>query len=167
MLSHRTRGKNYAFDLVFDENSTQIEVFDKTTKFLCNGLLDGFNSTVFSYGSTGAGKTHTMIGSPEQPGVMFNTMSHIFNLIKGNKNISIKISFLEIYNETIRDLIDPTDEVLDVREDPIKGISIAGLSMIEVKTANEVMSLLTLGNKNRIQEATGANQTSSRSHAVL
>lgn len=91
-----------------------------------------------------------MIGSPENPGVMFNTLSHIFNLVKGNKNISIKVSFLEIYNESIRDLIDPTDEVLDVREDPIKGVSIAGLSIMEVKNAGEVMELLTLGNKNRI-----------------
>lgn len=91
-----------------------------------------------------------MIGSPENPGVMFNTLSHIFSLVNGNKNITIKVSFLEIYNESIRDLIDPTDEVLDVREDPIKGISIAGLSIIEVKNAGEVMELLTLGNKNRI-----------------
>ena len=81
---------------------------------------------------------------------MFNTLNHIFELVGDNKNVSIKVSFLEIYNEAIRDLIDPTDEVLDVREDPIKGISIAGLSIMEVKTANEVMELLTIGNKNRI-----------------
>jgi kinesin family protein 18/19 len=73
-----------------------------------------------------------MIGSPENPGVMFNTLNHIFNLINGNKSISIKVSFLEIYNETIRDLIDPSDDLLDVREDPIKGVSIAGLSIMEV-----------------------------------
>lgn len=88
---------------------------------------------------------------------MYNTLNHIFELIGENKNIKIKVSFLEIYNETIRDLIYPSDEILDVREDPVKGVFVAGISVIEVNTASEVMNLLTLGNKNRIQEATGAN----------
>jgi kinesin family protein 18/19 len=132
-------------------------VFDKTTKFLCDGLLDGFNSTVFSYGSTGAGKTHTMIGTQVQPGIMYNTMNHIFKLIGNDENVIVKVSFLEIYNEMIRDLIMPSNDILDVREDPIRGIQIVGLTNIAVKTAQEILELLTLGNKNRICEATGAN----------
>ena len=72
-------------------------------------------------------------------------------------NSSIRISFLEIYNETIRDLLVPTSEILDLREDPVKGTSVSGLSEIEVDSAKEILKILTYGNKNRTQEATAAN----------
>jgi kinesin family member 18/19 len=98
---------------------------------------------------------------------MFFTMNYIFKLKGGNENIKIKMSFLEIYNETIRDLIRPSDDFLDIREDPQRGVQVAGLEVITVRSASEVLNLLSNGNRNRIQESTGANNTSSRSHAVL
>ena len=85
---------------------------------------------------------------------MFHTMNEIFDSIskKTSSSISfkIKVSFLEIYNETIRDLLVPSNSLLDLREDPVKGIFVAGLSDIEVKSVSEILDLLTEGNYNRI-----------------
>jgi len=75
---NRTKEKQYAFDFAFDEGASQLEVFNSTTKFLCEGVLNGYNSTVFAYGQTGAGKTHTMLGNEDNPGIMFNTMKNVF-----------------------------------------------------------------------------------------
>ena len=167
---HRTKEKQYAFDFAFEENAPQLELFKHTTKFLCEGVLNGFNSTVFAYGQTGAGKTYTMLGDEQNPGIMFNTMKEVFKHMKRHqidREYTIRVSFLEIYNENIKDLIMISNDVLDLREDPIKGVQVAGLSEIEVHTPDEIFELLVYGNKNRTQEATGANETSSRSHAVL
>ena len=111
-----------------------------------------------------------MLGEEKNPGIMFNTMKEIFKNMKKHtidRQYNIRVSFLEIYNENIKDLIMPSNEVLELREDPLKGVQVAGLAEIEVKTADEILELLIYGNKNRTQEATGANETSSRSHAVL
>ena len=145
-------------------------MFKNTTKFLCDGVLNGYNSTVFAYGQTGAGKTYTMLGNEQSPGIMFNTMKEVFKQMKQyqiDRQYTIRVSFLEIYNENIKDLIMVSNDVLDLREDPIKGVCVAGLSEIEVHTPDEIFELLIYGNRNRTQEATGANETSSRSHAVL
>ena len=79
---NRTKEKQYAFDFAFNETADQIEVFSNTTKFLCEGVLNGYNSTVFAYGQTGAGKTYTMLGNEQKPGIMFNTMKEVFLAVK-------------------------------------------------------------------------------------
>ena len=111
-----------------------------------------------------------MLGNEQNPGIMFNTMKEVFKHMKKHqvdRDYTIRVSFLEIYNENIKDLIMVSNDVLDLREDPIKGVQVAGLSEIEVHTPDEIFELLIYGNRNRTQEATGANETSSRSHAVL
>ena len=113
-----------------------------------------------------------MLGTEDNPGNMFLTLQELFKKMKtvskeSRRNYNIRVSFLEIYNENLRDLIMISPEVLDLREDPVKGTTVAGLSEIEVESPEEVMDLLIYGNKNRTIEATGANETSSRSHAVL
>jgi len=111
-----------------------------------------------------------MLGNEQNPGIMFNTMKNVFKQLKKHTNdreYTIRVSFLEIYNENIKDLIMVSNDVLDLREDPLKGVCVAGLSEIEVHTPDEIFELLIYGNRNRTQEATGANETSSRSHAVL
>jgi len=166
----RTKEKHYAFDVVFGNEAGQIEIFNNTTKHLIDGIIQGYNATVFAYGATGAGKTYTMMGTHDNPGNMFLTIRDLFERVahtKDNKNYQIKVSFLEIYNEMIRDLLIISNEVLDLREDAEQGIHVAGLSIINVDSTEEVMDLLFFGNGNRIQEATNVNQTSSRSHAVL
>jgi kinesin family protein 18/19 len=88
-------------------------------------VLNGYNSTVFAYGSTGAGKTYTMLGEEDNPGIMFNTMKEVFKYMKqyqNDRDYTIRVSFLEIYNENIKDLIMVSTDMLDLREDPLKGV---------------------------------------------
>ncbi|ETV97900.1 hypothetical protein H310_09219 [Aphanomyces invadans] len=176
-MRHRSREKRYAFDYVFSPLDGQETVYNNTTKFLIHGILQGFNATVFAYGCTGAGKTYTMLGTPDEPGIMALTLDDLFQHIQAGQsrvpnsvNYRVTVSFLEVYNENIRDLLrsDPDqDTYLDLREDPVKGPLVADLSEIVASNAEEVMRLLRRGNKNRSQEATAANAVSSRSHAVL
>ncbi|OWZ22311.1 Kinesin [Phytophthora megakarya] len=181
----RFREKHYAFDYVFTPHDGQHKVYQNTTKFLIHGVLNGFNATVFAYGCTGAGKTYTMLGTQKQPGIMARTLEDLFRNIErvhanptGRARYRVTVSFLEIYNENIRDLLCassscsssttmPTSEFLDLREDPIRGSVVAGLSEVEASNAQEVMKLLRRGNRYRSQESTTANSASSRSHAVL
>ena len=170
LSKNHSKERQYAFDTVFDKDSGQVEIYNNTTKFLIDGIIEGYNATVFAYGATGAGKTYTMIGKEDDPGLMFITIKELFDLVaksQSNKSYQIKVSFLEIYNETIRDLLIISNEILDLREDAEEGIHVAGLSVIDVDSPQEVMDLLFFGNANRTQEATNVNATSSRSHAVL
>jgi kinesin family member 18/19 len=166
----RSKERQYAFDMIFDKDSGQIEIYNNTTKPLIDGVIEGYNATVFAYGATGAGKTYTMIGTQDNPGIMFLTIKELFERVeksRGDKAYQVKVSFLEIYNEMIRDLLIISNDVLDLREDAQHGIHVAGISIIDVDSPEEVMDLLFFGNENRTQEATNVNETSSRSHAVL
>ncbi|CAM9976189.1 unnamed protein product, partial [Laminaria digitata] len=169
----------YAFDYVFDASATQRAVYENTTKFLIQarhtwGVLDGFNATVFAYGCTGAGKTYTMIGNDQEghQGIMVLTLQDLFKQQyraseAQGRRYSVTVSFLEVYNENIRDLLNDTGDFLDLREDPIKGPTVSGLAEVEARTPEEIMGLLRQGNLSRTQQATKANAVSSRSHAVL
>jgi len=168
--NHRNKEKQYAFDFAFDSKSDTVDVFENTTKFLIPGVMNGFNSTIFAYGATGAGKTHTMLGGNNSPGIMLLTMNELFRQIErnsGEKDFTIKVSYLEVYNETLRDLLSNDDTALDLREDAEKGIIVSGITEVIASTSQEIMTMLKVGSKNRTMEATGANVVSSRSHAVL
>jgi len=178
LRQNRTREKKYAFDHVFEPEDSNEVVYSHTTKFLIDGILNGFNATVFAYGNTGAGKTYTMLGTPEKPGIMMLTLDDLFDDIKAKQNdeahgvdYKVSVSFLEVYNENIRDLLavvnGRSDDYLDLREDPLKGPVVAGITEIEASSSKDVMGLLRRGNRNRTQEPTAANKESSRSHAVL
>lgn len=169
---NRSREKQYAFDIVFDGNDTQQNVFEKCVEPLLDSVLDGFNATCFAYGQTGSGKTYTMLGPEDSPGIMFRALQGIFDRIAHSTSNSsdyeykIILSYLEIYNENIRDLIQPSDEYLELREDNDR-MHVVGLTEITVKSVKETMQILRKGNQNRIQEETSHNKESSRSHAVL
>ncbi|KAG0357794.1 kinesin-like protein Klp5 [Podila minutissima] len=172
----RFKDMRYAFDRVFHEDAQQEEVFENTTKHLIDGVLDGYNGTLFAYGATGCGKTHTISGTPEKPGIIFLTMQELYERMQeqaDEKTIEISLSYLEVYNETIRDLLIPTSQdgpkpaTLHLREDSSKKISIAGLSEHHPKDMDALMDLVFMGNANRTMSPTEANATSSRSHAVL
>ena len=174
LRANRNREKQYAFDYVFEPGSSQDSVYHHTTKFLIHGVLDGFNATVFAYGQTGSGKTYSMIGTPQDPGIMVRVMGDLFlhSASQGKQqgvHYKVSVSFLEVYNENIRDLLGPAgaEEYLDLREDPIKGPVVAGITEVEARTSQEIMQLLQQGNAKRSQAATAANEASSRSHAVL
>ena len=157
------------FDYAFDKYETQENIFNNTTKFLINGVVNGYNATVFAYGATGAGKTYTMLGNDENPGIMIYTLKELFNEIKlyNDREFKIKLWYLEIYNENIRDLLINNSENLELREDPIKGLIVNGITEKETNSSEDILSLLKKGNKNRTTEETDANETSSRSHAIL
>jgi kinesin family member 18/19 len=172
LRGNRSREKQYAFDYVFEAGSSQQSVYNHTSKFLIHGVLDGFNATVFAYGNTGAGKTHTMIGSTSDPGIMVRIMNDLFHYChKAGQSqrtaFKITVSFLEVYNENIKDLLSETQEYLDLREDPIAGPIVSGILEIEAKNSDEIMNLLQTGNQRRTQQPTAANEVSSRSHAVF
>ncbi|XP_054998885.1 kinesin-like protein KIF18A [Sorex araneus] len=159
----------FVFDAVFDETSTQLEVFENTTKPILRSFLNGYNCTVLAYGATGAGKTHTMLGSAAEPGVMYLTMLDLYKSmdeIKEEKVCSTAVSYLEVYNEQIRDLL-VNSGPLAVREDAQKGVVVQGLTLHQPKSSEEILQLLDNGNKNRTQHPTDMNATSSRSHAVF
>mmetsp|Transcript_12616 Transcript_12616/g.28613 ORF Transcript_12616/g.28613 Transcript_12616/m.28613 type:complete len:980 (+) Transcript_12616:149-3088(+) len=168
---NKSKERRYVFDQAFTEHDGQRYVYEHTTKFLIGSVLQGFNATTFAYGATGAGKTHTMLGNPTAPGIMMLTLRDLFSEVdsqRADRHFQVKCSFLEVYNENIRDLLRPDGDYLDVREDPVKGMCVAGISEVGgLESAEEIMSLLHQANKHRTTEATGANVTSSRSHAVL
>lgn len=165
----RGTDRKYSFDVVFGETSTQDEVYDTTTSKLVKDVLNGYNATVFAYGATGTGKTHTMVGETSKPGIMVRALNDLFNAVKGKEDIfTVTMSYLEIYNEQIRDLLNPLSGYLELREDSRgRNIQVAGLSEISTTSTNEVMMLLQKGNKARTVEPTAMNKTSSRSHALL
>ncbi|XP_030582296.1 kinesin-like protein KIF18A [Archocentrus centrarchus] len=177
--SQRVRNRNinkrankdlkFVFDQVFDENATQVDIFENTTKGVLDGVMNGFNCTVFAYGATGAGKTHTMLGSPNDPGVMYRTMNELFKRMddaKEEKEFAVAFSYLEVYNEQIRDLLANAGP-LAVREDSSKGVVVQGLTLHKPKSAEQIFEALDSGNRNRTQHPTDMNATSSRSHAVF
>eukprot|EP00002_Diphylleia_rotans_P039743 TRINITY_DN9291_c0_g1_i1.p1 TRINITY_DN9291_c0_g1~~TRINITY_DN9291_c0_g1_i1.p1 ORF type:complete len:787 (-),score=169.65 TRINITY_DN9291_c0_g1_i1:285-2645(-) len=170
LRANRSREKQFAFDQVFDDEASQQKVFVQTAEHLIPYVLQGYNGSVFAYGATGAGKTYTMLGTETTPGVMYLTLQKLFFDIEARTDsvaAKVTLSYLEVYNECIRDLLKPNSGQLDLREDPIKGISVSNITEYPATSADEVISLLQQGNRRRTTEATGANETSSRSHAVL
>ncbi|XP_070616342.1 kinesin-like protein KIF19 [Erythrolamprus reginae] len=170
LRANRSREKTFIFDMVFGPQATQEEVYLSTTKSLIEGVISGYNATVFAYGPTGAGKTYTMLGTDSEPGIYIRTLHDLFQAIEStgdDQNYSVCMSYLEVYNEIIRDLLNPSTGYLELREDSKGCIQIAGITEVSTTNAQEIMQLLTKGNKERTQEPTAANKTSSRSHAVL
>ncbi|GFO50711.1 kinesin-like protein [Plakobranchus ocellatus] len=166
---HRFKDLKYAFDHVFGPCATNRDVFEHATKGIVNGVLNGYNCSVFAYGATGAGKTHTMLGSECEPGVIYFTMMDLYRRIeeqRSDKIFDVAVSYSEVYNEQVRDLLVPRGN-LPIREDKTVGVIIAGLSLHKPKTAEELLHMLHFGNKNRTQHPTDANAESSRSHAVF
>ncbi|KAK8003261.1 hypothetical protein PG989_002980 [Apiospora arundinis] len=168
----KVKDQVFAFDRVFDDNTTQNEVYEGTTKNLLDSVLDGYNATVFAYGATGCGKTHTITGTAQMPGIIFLTMQELFEKIgerSDEKHTEITLSYLEIYNETIRDLLVPggSKQGLMLREDANAGVTVSGLTSHHPKDVQEVMDMIVQGNEWRTVSPTEANATSSRSHAVL
>ncbi|XP_059644835.1 kinesin-like protein KIN-8A [Cornus florida] len=164
----RIQGRHFTFDASFPDSTTQQEVYSTTTAELVEAVLQGRNGSVFCYGATGAGKTYTMLGTVENPGVMVLAIKDLFNKIRQRScdgNHVVHLSYLEVYNETVRDLLSPGRSLV-LREDK-QGIVAAGLTQYRAYSTEEVMALLQQGNQNRTTEPTRLNETSSRSHAIL
>ncbi|XP_060059318.1 kinesin-like protein KIF18B isoform X3 [Erinaceus europaeus] len=167
----KKKGKDltFVFDRVFGEAATQQDVFQHTTHSILDSFLQGYNCSVFAYGATGAGKTHTMLGREEDPGIMYLTTMELYKRLEAHqeeKQFEVLISYQEVYNEQIHDLLEPKGP-LAIREDPDKGVVVQGLSFHQPASAEQLLEMLTRGNQNRTQHPTDANATSSRSHAIF
>ncbi|PRP81993.1 kinesin-II 95 kDa subunit [Planoprotostelium fungivorum] len=169
--------KAFSFDTVYDWNSTQKAVYNETVYPIVECVLNGYNGTIFAYGQTGTGKTHTMSGVPSDPelkGVIPNAFENIFDYIntKGKENPNttylVTASFLEIYNEEVRDLLSETPtKKLDLKEHPETGVYVKDLEAKIVKTVPEMDHWMEKGNGNRSVGFTKMNAGSSRSHSIF
>ncbi|XP_018593120.2 kinesin-like protein KIF3B isoform X1 [Scleropages formosus] len=165
--------KVFTFDSVYDWNSKQVELYDETFRPLVDSVLQGFNGTIFAYGQTGTGKTYTMEGvrnDPEKRGVIPNSFEHIFTHISRSQNQQylVRASYLEIYQEEIRDLLSKDQSRrLELKERPDTGVYVKDLSSFVTKSVKEIERVMSLGNQNRSVGATNMNEHSSRSHAIF
>lgn len=163
------RDVHFTFDRVFSDESNNQEVFEGTTKEVVDAVLEGFNCSVFAYGATGAGKTHTMLGTAENPGIIFLTVMELYRRmedLRATKKFEVSVSYLEVYNENVRDLLAQSN-FLSIRDNGNDGIAVTGLSLVKPNGADDLLSLLRYGNSNRTQHPTDHNAESSRSHAVF
>jgi kinesin family protein 5 len=163
----------FAFDRIFDMNSAQQSVYDAAARPIIDSVLEGFNGTIFAYGQTSSGKTHTMQGildSQEEEGIIPRMIRNVFSHIMNSSEdieFTVKVSMIEIYMEKIRDLIDVTRSNLNIREDRAKGLYIEDLSEHYVGGESEVLELMKVGSENRAIAATNMNEQSSRSHSIF
>ncbi|XP_039556818.1 kinesin-like protein KIF18B, partial [Passer montanus] len=164
----RRRNLEFEFDRVFDERATQEEVFQHTTLPLLDTLLAGYNCSVFAYGASGVGKTHTMMGSKSTPGIVHLATVELYKRLEAMKDKSweVLVSYLQVYKERVYDLLKPQGP-LNVWEQPGKGAVAQGLSFHQPTSPEQLLDMLAKGNKNRAQRATKANAASSRSHAIF
>ncbi|SPO31377.1 probable Kinesin-3 motor protein [Ustilago trichophora] len=164
----------FSFDRAYDENTEQNTLFQYIGVELLEHAFNGFNTCVFAYGQTGSGKSHSMVGYAEAKGLIPLTCSRLFDDIRDktaadeNLKISVEVSYIEIYNEKVRDLLNPKNKGnLKVREHPSLGPYVEDLSKLVVGSFRDIENLMDEGNKARTVAATNMNETSSRSHAVF
>ncbi len=175
VLTKEDRSKaRFEFDRVFTPGSNQQEVFEAVQPMVVS-FMDGYNVCLFAYGQTGSGKTHTMEGPPEDRGVNFRALAEVFRLRaeRGDSmRYTVHMSMLEVYNETVRDLLGPRDAKeglpkLEIRMLAEGEYDVPGLTLIEVVDMEEVVQHMTLGKQNRAVGAHDMNEHSSRSHSIL
>ncbi|XP_050214448.1 kinesin-like protein KIN-7N [Mercurialis annua] len=162
-------GVSYAFDHVFDESSTNAQVYELLTKDIIHAAVDGFNGTVFAYGQTSSGKTFTMNGSENDHGIIHRAVQDIFNRLDmmSDREFLIRVSYMEIYNEEINDLFAVENQKLQIHESLERGIFVAGLREEIVNNAEQVLNLMASGEVNRHFGETNMNARSSRSHTIF
>ncbi|KAM4582314.1 kinesin heavy chain isoform 1-T1 [Fundulus diaphanus] len=166
-------GKSYVFDQVFPTNTTQEQVYNTCAKQIVRDVLAGYNGTIFAYGQTSSGKTHTMEGKLHDPQAMGiipriaqDIFEHIFAMDE-NLEFHIKVSYFEIYMEKIRDLLDVTKTNLSVHEDKYRVPYVKGCTERFVTSPEEVMDVIDEGKANRHVAVTNMNEHSSRSHSIF
>ncbi|KAI9672302.1 MAG: Kinesin heavy chain [Alyxoria varia] len=164
----------FTYDRVFDTESRQTDVFDFSIRHTVDDLLNGYNGTVFAYGQTGAGKSYTMMGADIDDdisrGIIPRIVEQIFSSIiasPSNIEYTVRVSYMEIYMERIRDLLAPQNDNLPVHEEKNRGVYVKGLLEIYVSSVGEVYEVMRRGGLARATAATNMNQESSRSHSIF
>ncbi|XP_065814022.1 kinesin-like protein KIF13A isoform X2 [Labrus bergylta] len=178
---NRKQSKVFAFDHCFwsmdESNVPKYAGQEVVFKCLGEGILEnafqGYNACIFAYGQTGSGKSFSMMGNGEQPGLIPRLCCSLFERVHREENEShtfkVEVSFMEIYNEKVRDLLDPkgSRQSLKVREHKVLGPYVDGLSQLAVTSFEDIEVLMSEGNKSRTVAATNMNEESSRSHGVF
>ncbi|XP_021089639.1 centromere-associated protein E [Mesocricetus auratus] len=164
-------GKSFNFDRVFHSNETTKNVYEEIAVPIINSAIQGYNGTIFAYGQTASGKTHTMMGSEDCLGVIPRAIHDIFQKIKKfpEREFLLRVSYMEIYNETITDLLCNAQKTkpLIIREDINRNVYVADLTEEVVNTAEMALKWITMGEKNRHYGITKMNERSSRSHTIF
>ncbi|XP_070494506.1 kinesin-like protein KIF13A isoform X4 [Chironomus tepperi] len=176
----RKQPKTFAFDHCFystDINAnnfaTQENVFDTIGRDILDNAFQGYNACIFAYGQTGSGKSYTMMGTLDQKGIIPRLCDSLFASIAEKQtdelSFKVEVSYMEIYNEKVHDLLDPkpNKQSLKVREHNVLGPYVDGLSQLAVASFEDIDNLMGEGNKSRTVAATNMNAESSRSHAVF
>ncbi|KAK6918492.1 Armadillo [Dillenia turbinata] len=161
----------YEFDEVLTEFASQKRVYEVVARPVVESVLDGYNGTVMAYGQTGTGKTYTLgrLGEEDTSarGIMVRSMEDILSDISPNTD-SVSVSYLQLYMETIQDLLDPSNDNISIVEDPKTGdVSLPGATVVDVRGQQGFLELLRVGEAHRYAANTKMNTESSRSHAIL
>ncbi|KAG5547841.1 hypothetical protein RHGRI_013503 [Rhododendron griersonianum] len=158
----------YAFDKVFGQSTMSHEVYDIAARPVVKAAMEGVNGTVFAYGVTSSGKTHTMHGDQNSPGVIPLAIKDVFSIIQDTpgREFLLRVSYLEIYNEVINDLLDPTGQNLRVREDA-QGTYVEGIKEEVVLSPGHALSFIAAGEEHRHVGSNNYNLFSSRSHTIF
>ncbi|CAI2162172.1 13812_t:CDS:10 [Funneliformis geosporum] len=175
--SCRMEGKefqgNFTFDRIFPPETHQKFFFDESIKPIVDDVIGGYNGTVFAYGQTGSGKTHTMMGdmdNDEFKGLIPRIVEQIFQSIISSPSTmeyTVKVSYMEIYMEKIRDLLNPQNDNLPIHEEKNRGVYVKGLLEVYVSSVQEVYEVMKRGGNARIVAYTNMNAESSRSHSIF
>ncbi|KAL4470856.1 hypothetical protein ABPG72_016402 [Tetrahymena utriculariae] len=166
--------QQFTFDRIFGPDTTQQAIYEYSAKPVVQSVLEGYNGTIFAYGQTSSGKTHTMQGpsitDQEQKGIVPRMVTTVFqhvNTSPSHIEFKIKLSIVEIYLEKIKDLLDPSKVNLTVREDRTHGVYIQDVTEKYVTSETEVFSIIDQGNQSRSVAYTNMNEGSSRSHMLF
>lgn len=173
-VSNGPEKDGFTFDRVFPMGTKQHEIFEYGVKDIVKDVLDGYNGTVFAYGQTGSGKTFTMMGadidSDDLKGIVPRITEQIFrSIVESDPHLEylVKVSYMEIYLEKIRDLLSPQNDNLQVHEEKSRGVYVKGLSDYYVSSAREVYEIMRTGGAARVVTSTNMNAESSRSHSIF
>ncbi|MFS7908189.1 putative plus-end-directed kinesin ATPase [Helianthus anomalus] len=168
LRSDETPSIAYAYDRVFGPTTTTRHVYDIAAQHVVSGAMEGVTGTIFAYGVTSSGKTHTMHGDQRSPGIIPLAVKDAFSIIQEtpNREFLLRVSYLEIYNEVVNDLLNPAGQNLRIREDK-QGTFIEGIKEEVVLSPAHVLSLIAAGEEHRHVGSTKFNLLSSRSHTIF
>ena len=171
IISSDNDEKTFVFDHSYGPAASQTQLFEELAEPLVDKALEGFNGTIFAYGQTGSGKTYTMMGEKNVQGLIPLIVADLFKKIaaaqSADKKFLVAVSYLEIYNEVVKDLLNPSNKQLKIREHPDIGIYVEGLAELVVKDESGVTQILSQGNRVRRVAETSMNTRSSRSHSCF
>ncbi|KAK9446618.1 P-loop containing nucleoside triphosphate hydrolase protein [Limtongia smithiae] len=173
VLGSKELDGSFTFDRVFGMNSEQSDVFEYSIRSTVDDILNGYNGTVFAYGQTGSGKSFTMMGPTidgNLRGIIPRIIEQIFaSILQSPAEIeyTVRVSYMEIYMERIKDLLRPANDNLPIHEDKLKGVYVKGLREIYVSSVDEVYEVMREGAAARAVASTNMNMESSRSHSIF